>query len=153
MIPNPNPASNTEPPGADLPRGRDARADELAVREVHAAWIDAVNAGDLGRLLGLMTDDAVFLSPGREPAGPDAFAEGFSAAHERSRVRCVSELQDVVVAGDVACTVARDSLCVTPRADGPTLELAGHRMTVYRRQPDGRWLLARDAHTLTPLAR
>lgn len=24
---------------------------------------------------------------------------------------------------------------------------AGHRITVYRKQPDGRWLLARDAHT------
>ena len=29
--------------------------------------------------------------------------------------------------------------------------LAGHRITVYRKQPDGRWLLARDAHTLSPV--
>jgi ketosteroid isomerase-like protein len=24
-------------------------------------------------------------------------------------------------------------------------------VTVYRKQPDGRWLLARDAHTLSPI--
>jgi uncharacterized protein (TIGR02246 family) len=130
----------------------DPRSDEQAVRALHAAWIDAVNAGDLACLLGLMAGDAQFLSPGREPAGREAFAAGFSAAHEQSQLRCVSELQDVVIAGDVAYTVCRDSLGVKPRAGGNALELAGHRMSIYRRQPDGRWLLARDAHTLSAAA-
>jgi ketosteroid isomerase-like protein len=31
------------------------------------------------------------------------------------------------------------------------MQLAGHRMTVYRKQAAGRWLLARDAHTLSPM--
>jgi ketosteroid isomerase-like protein len=31
------------------------------------------------------------------------------------------------------------------------MQLAGYRLTVYRKHPDGRWLLARDAHTLTPV--
>lgn len=39
-------------------------------------------------------------------------------------------------------------MSVTPRAGGVAMRLAGDRLTVYRRQPDGRWLLARDAHTL-----
>lgn len=128
---------------------RDPRSDEQAVRALHATWIDAVNAGDLARLLGLMTDDAVFLGPGRKPVGRAAFADGFTAAHQQSPLRCVSELQDVVVAGDVAYTVCRDSLDVRSRAGGAASALAGHRMSIYRRQPDGRWLLARDAHTLT----
>jgi ketosteroid isomerase-like protein len=33
------------------------------------------------------------------------------------------------------------------------MQLAGHRLTVYRKQPDGRWLLVRDAHTLSPVAK
>jgi len=131
---------------------RDPRSDEQAVRALHAAWIDAVNAGDLARLLGLMTGDAQFLGPGREPMAREAFAEGFTAAHRQSRLRCVSELQDVVVAGDVAYTICRDSLGVRPAAGGAGSALAGHRMSIYRRQPDGRWLLARDAHTLTAAA-
>jgi ketosteroid isomerase-like protein len=34
--------------------------DEQSIREVHSTWIAAVNAGDLDRLLSLMTDDVVF---------------------------------------------------------------------------------------------
>ena len=36
-------------------------SDERAIREIHSAWIDAVNAGDLSHLLALITDDVVFL--------------------------------------------------------------------------------------------
>ena len=32
-------------------------------------------------------------------------------------------------------------------------QLAGHWITIYRMQPDGRWLLARDAHTLRTVER
>ena len=127
--------------------------DEQAVRKVHTTWIDAVNAGDLARLLTLMADDVVFLNPGREPVGRDGFPAGFSAGHQKNRIRCVSELEEVAIAGEVAYTLCRDSLSVVPRAGGGAMELAGHRITIYRRQPDGRWLLARDAHTLTPVAR
>jgi uncharacterized protein (TIGR02246 family) len=127
--------------------------DERAIREAHSTWIDAVNAGDLVCLLGLMADDVVFLNPGQVPIGRDGFPPGFSAAHQQARINCISELEDVVVVGEVAYTLSRDSLSVTPRAGGEARQLAGHRITVYRKQPDGRWLLARDAHTLSPVAK
>jgi uncharacterized protein (TIGR02246 family) len=125
--------------------------DERAIRQVHSTWVDAANARDLGRLLTLMADDVVFLNPGRAPVGRDGFSVVFSTAHQQSLIRCNSELEEVVVVGEVAYTRARDSLSVTPRAGGEPTQLAGHRMTVYRKQPDGRWLLARDAHTLSAL--
>jgi uncharacterized protein (TIGR02246 family) len=126
--------------------------DERTVREVHSTWIEAVNAGNLARLLTLMADDVVFLNPGREPFGRDGFSVAFPAAHKQFRIRCISELEEVVVvAGEVAYTRARDSLSAAPIAGGETMQLAGYRLTVYRKPPDGRWLLARDAHTLTPV--
>jgi uncharacterized protein (TIGR02246 family) len=127
-------------------------SDEQAIREVHTNWIDAVNAGDLARLLTLIADDVVFLTPGRAPFGRDAFPAGFSSAHQQSRIRCISELEEVVVVEELAYTLCRDSLSVKPRAGGEATELAGHRITIYRKQPDGRWLLARDAHTLSSVA-
>ncbi|MBV8604507.1 MAG: SgcJ/EcaC family oxidoreductase [Pelomonas sp.] len=138
---------------AGEPRAARSTADESEVRAAHAAWIGAVDAGDLDRLLELMSDDAVFLSPGQALVGRDGFAAGFTAAHERARIDCTSELLDVVVAGDVAYTLCRDALAVTPRAGGAVVALAGHRMSVYRRAADGRWRLARDAHRLVPVAR
>jgi uncharacterized protein (TIGR02246 family) len=128
------------------------QSDERAIRDVHTAWIDAVNAGDLERLLSLMTADALFLNPGLAPHGRDEFPAGFTAAHRQSQIRCTSHLQEVVVAGGIAYTVCQDSLSVTPRAGGTAATLAGHRLTLYRQQPDGRWLLARDAHTLAAVA-
>ena len=127
--------------------------DERAIHEVHSTWIDAVNAGDLVRLLTLMADDVVFLNPGQAPFGRDGFSPGFSAAHQQARINCISELEDVVVVGEVAYTRSRDSLSVIPIAGEEAKQLAGHRITIYRKQPDGRWLLARDAHTLCPVAK
>jgi uncharacterized protein (TIGR02246 family) len=127
-------------------------SDEQALRTAHATWIAAANARDLATLLALMTDDVVFLNPGQPPIGRDAFPAVFTAGHEQFQLRCTSDLEEVGIVGDVAWTVCRDALSLVARAGGAASALAGHRLTVYRRQPDGRWLLARDAHTLTPVA-
>ncbi len=113
--------------------------------------MDAVNAGDLARLLPLMADDVVFLGPGQAPFGREGFSSNFTAAHQQMRIGCTSELEEVVVVGEVAYTRSRDALSVTQRSGGEATQFAGYRITVYRRQPDGRWLLARDAHTLSPV--
>jgi uncharacterized protein (TIGR02246 family) len=131
------------------------KPDEQAIRELHSTWIDAVNAGDLSSLLSLMADDAVFLNPGRAPMGRDEFAAVFPAAPRQAQIHCISELEEVVVVGEVAYTRSRDSLSVTPLAPpagpgGETTQLAGYRITIWRKQPDGRWLFVRDAHTLSP---
>ena len=125
--------------------------DEREIREVHSTWISAVNAGDLVRLLSLMADDVVFLNPGEAPFGREGFSANFSAAHQQVRIRCSSELEEVMIIGEVAYARSRDALSVAPRAGGEATQLSGHRITIYRKQPDGRWLLARDAHTLSPV--
>ena len=127
--------------------------EELEIRDIHSAWLEAVNSGDLVRLLALMATDAVFLSPGQPPVRRDAFSSHFSDALQRARVHCTSDLEEVVVCGQVAFTRSRDTVSVAPRMGGDALQLAGHRITIYRRQDGGRWLLTRDAHTLTPRER
>lgn len=127
-------------------------SEERAVCEVHRTWIGAVNAGDLALLLTLMADDVVFLNPGQAPLGRERFPAGFSSGHQQFRIQCISELEEVVVVGQLAHTMSKDSLSLTPRAGGERTELAGHRITIYRKQADGRWLLARDAHTLSRVA-
>jgi len=127
--------------------------DERAIREVQSTWIDAVNAGDLARLLTLMADDVVFLTSGRAPLGREEFSTAFSAGHKHARISCSSELEEVVVVGEVAYTRSRESVSVIPIAGGEAMQLAGHALTVWRKQPDGRWALARDANMLSPVAK
>jgi uncharacterized protein (TIGR02246 family) len=125
------------------------KTEEQAIRDVHTTWVDAANAGDSARMLTLMAADAVFLNPGRAPFGRERFPVSFAAAHQQFAIECISELQEIVIAGDVAYTLSKDSLSITPRAGGVAMQLAGDRLTVYRKQADGHWLLARDANTLT----
>jgi uncharacterized protein (TIGR02246 family) len=124
-------------------------SDEQSIRDVHSVWINAVNAGDLATLLTLMSDEAVFLSPGKEPTRCAEFSTNFTTAHQQARIHCSSELEEVVVVGEVAYTRSRDALSVSTRADQKTTNLRGYRMTVYRKQLSGQWLLARDSHTLS----
>ena len=125
--------------------------EEQGIRHAHAAWISAVNSGDVDLLLTLMTDDAVFLNPGQPPCGPKGFHTNFAAAKDQFVFACASEIEEVCVVGDIAYARSRDDLSITPRAGGPQVNLAGHRLTIYRRRKDGHWLLARDAHTLSTL--
>ena len=127
-------------------------SDEREIRTMHSIWIDAVNAGDLARLLTLVAEDVVFLTPGQAPFGREGFSFNFMAAHQQMRICCTSELEEVVVVGEVAYTRSRDAISVTPRAGGKAVQLAGHRLTIYRKQSDGRWLLSRDVHTLCAVA-
>jgi len=127
-------------------------SDEQALRDLHATWIAAVNAGDLVELQDLMTADAVFMNPGQDAIGPADFPASFAQAQRRFDFHCTSDPREVVVTGDLAYVRSRDTLSLTPRDGKPPTTLAGDRLTIYRRQPDGRWLLARDAHTLMPVA-
>lgn len=123
--------------------------DEREIRTVHSIWVDAINAGDLARLLTLVAEDVVFLTPGQPPFGREGFSSNFVTAQQQMQICCTSELEEVVVVGEVAYTRSRDAVSVIPRLGGKTAQLAGHRLTVYRKQGDGRWLLSRDVHTLS----
>jgi uncharacterized protein (TIGR02246 family) len=125
--------------------------DEQAVRDVVGKWLEASKAGDVDTVLGLMTDDVVFLQPGRPPMiGKAAYAEQAkpqqASAAERMQIDGSSDIQEVQVVGDMAYLWSKLSVTVTPPGGAP-IRRAGHTLTVFREQ-DGRWLLARDANLL-----
>jgi len=124
---------------------------EQEIHEVHTTWLDAVNAANLGKLLTMMTEDAVFFNSGEGPFGAEKLSARFTEAHRDLLIDCKSDLEEIVVVGDVAYTRSWDVVTATPRAGGQTDQVAGHRLSIYRKQPDGRWLLARDVHTLSPV--
>jgi uncharacterized protein (TIGR02246 family) len=60
--------------------------DERAIRQVVDMWMAASKTGDLEIVLSLMTNDVVFMVPGQEPFGKEAFAAA-SKAQEACRSR------------------------------------------------------------------
>lgn len=127
------------------------RSDEAEIRQLVADWMAATKAGDARKVLSLMTDDVVFLTPGGVmrksdfAAAAEAQATGQAPAFEGS-----SEIQEINIAGDWAYMWARLSVTVTPPGGAPSMRRAGHTLTVLRKE-NGRWLLARDANLLTPV--
>ena len=123
-------------------------SDERAIRELVDTWMDATRRGDLDTVLGLMADDVVFMVPGQEPFGKDAFAAS-SAKMSGVEFDGRHEIQELQVLGDLAYLRNHIDLTVTPPG-GPSSRRAGYTLTIFRRLADGRWVLSRDANLLTP---
>jgi uncharacterized protein (TIGR02246 family) len=121
--------------------------DERAIRDLLKEWLDATKKGDTQTVLGLMTDDAVFMVPGREPFGKDAFAHA-SNNMRGARIEGTSDIQELRVLGDWAYMRTRLTVTMT-QAEGPAVTRAGYTLTILRKDADGRWRLARDANLLT----
>ncbi len=123
--------------------------DEAAIREFVATWMDATRAGDTAKVLGLMTDDVVFLVAGRPPFGKREFEAAAKAqAGTPMRFDGASEIDEIRVMGDWA--FMRTRLTVTATQPGqPPMVRSGHTMSILEKR-DGRWLLARDANLLAP---
>ena len=121
--------------------------DERAIREVVDSWFAATRSGDLATVLGLMTDDVIFMVPGREPFGKEAFAS-MSKGMKDVRIEGKTDIRELRVLGDWAYLRNHITMTVTP-AGGPSVRRSGYTLTILRKEPDGRWRLARDANLLT----
>jgi ketosteroid isomerase-like protein len=100
-----------------------------------------------------MTDDVVFLVPGRRPMHKAEF-EALSRVpigSPRPKFEISTEIQEIHVSGDLAFLWSKLSVAVTPPGATQPIERAGHTLTVFRRV-GGKWLLARDANLLAPVS-
>ena len=123
--------------------------DEREIRRLVADWFEATRRGDLDAVLALMTDDVVFLVPGKPPMmGKRAFAEASraQAAHGQPSFEGQSTIQEISVHGEWAWMWSRLSISIKP-PDGQAVARSGHTLTILRKV-GGRWLLARDANLL-----
>ena len=124
--------------------------DKEKIREVVATWMRATAEGDLETVLSLIAEDAVFLLPGQPPMrGREAFAAASRSAHGQVRIEAKSDIQEIRVAGNYAFCWNQLSLTVTAVQGGPAQRRAGPTLSVFRKEPDGRWILFRDANMLT----
>ena len=120
--------------------------DERAIRAVVDSWFTATKAGDLATVLELMTDDVVFMVSGSEPFGKQAFAASFQGMANMT-FNGTSDIVELRVSGAWAYLRNHIELAVTPPG-GEAMRRSGYTLTILRKEPDGRWRLARDANML-----
>ncbi|MDQ7977797.1 SgcJ/EcaC family oxidoreductase [Paraburkholderia sp. SARCC-3016] len=121
--------------------------DERAIRNLVDSWLAATRAGDLATLSSLIADDAVFMVCGEKPFGKAAFMaemDNLKPAH----FEATSNIEELQILGDWA--FLRNCLDVTMTLPGNTQSArrAGYTLTILRKEPDGKWRLARDANLM-----
>jgi uncharacterized protein (TIGR02246 family) len=121
--------------------------DERAIRALVQRWMDATRANDAETVLELMADDAIFMVPGTEPFGKEAFR---AAMRHQSGMTIDghSEIIELNVLGDWAYMRSHIDVTMTPEGGQP-LRRSGYTLTVLRKAEDGRWRLACDANLVT----
>jgi uncharacterized protein (TIGR02246 family) len=121
--------------------------DEQEIRKLIATWLEATAEGDTDRVLALMSDDAVFLTPGQEPMrGKQAFASSQAALHQFS-IEAKSEVQEIRVAGEFAWCWTRLAVTITPPGGVAPVRRNGHTLSILQKL-GGHWLMIRDANLL-----
>jgi uncharacterized protein (TIGR02246 family) len=127
------------------------KSDEQAIRDVISTWLQATVAGDVDAILQLMADDVVFLRPGQPPMrGREAFAAGLRTALPQISIQGVSDIQEIQVFGNVAYCWNHLTVTMAPRTgDQPAKRHSGNVLSIFRKEPDGKWVICRDANLLT----
>lgn len=123
--------------------------DELAIRELIATWLRESKAGNIAAVLPLMAEDVVFLRPDCPVMqGRDAYAAASQGAPPQMKMEAISDIQEIVVSGDLAS--CWNQLTITITLPGkPPVTRSGPILTVFRRNAAGKWELFRDANMLT----
>jgi uncharacterized protein (TIGR02246 family) len=125
---------------------RDVNADVAQVRAADAAVTRAITAKDVDAISGYYANDAI-LMPTAEPMirGKAAIREEWQHILAIPNFTNQTTTQDVKVSGDLAYTygVYRSKMM---GADGNPVEEPGKFVTVWRREPDGKWRIVLDTY-------
>jgi len=105
--------------------------DERAIRDLVANWMAASRVGDAEAVLSLMTDDVIFMVPGREPFGKEAFRV---AAETMKNVRMdgSSDIREIRILGDWAYLRNFIEITITPPGGSP-MRRAGYTLSVLHK--------------------
>ncbi len=130
---------------SDLPEGgvADVEADVASVRSVFDEVTAALNPGG-GDVVDLDTEDAVVMYAG-EPAaiGKDAIRARQQRFRDQATFEETRSVEEVEVSGDWAFVRWAGTGTVTPKDGGESSEFNRKGITIFQRQPDNSWKIAR----------
>ncbi len=120
-----------------------------AIRIVIDSWYRAMEAGDIAGLMTLVTTDVIVKPPGAPAvAGKGALEDALSGFFETHSESVRYEIEEIEVSDTLAFARISERATIQPRSGDPASSVNGMHLTLLRRQPDGRWLMARDISSL-----
>lgn len=120
-------------------------ADRAALAAGAEAMAAAANAGDFAAWRAYLTDGAEQLPPNSDAiVGADAIVAALKAFPPMSGVRFFQD--EVEGSGALAYVKGRYEMTVTPPGAAPIVD-RGKFIEIWRKQPDGRWLVDRDMYS------
>jgi uncharacterized protein (TIGR02246 family) len=125
-----------------------AGEDERQIRKLIESWIAASNARDLPALMDMMTDDVVFMTPGRAPFGKAEFAADVGRM-KNVAIDARAQVQELEIFGPRAYIRNHIRVELTSPGQAPK-RVSGYAMSILRKGNDGRWRIARDANLVMP---
>jgi uncharacterized protein (TIGR02246 family) len=126
----------------------DSKADEQAIRNMIDTWMRASLAGDHETVLSLMAEDVIFMLPGQQPFGKEAFRAA-AQGQRNFRIEGSSDIQEIQVLGDWAYMRNYLEVTMSPHDGSAPIHRSGYTLSILRKDTDGKWRLARDANLMT----
>jgi uncharacterized protein (TIGR02246 family) len=114
---------------------------EVEAREKE--WVKAFNGGDASGVAGLYTEDGRVLPPNSDVVQGRSAIEGFVAEFLAMGASISFDLLGAHESPDLCAVVGRYELEFRPEGAPPQKD-SGKFIEVWRRQPDGSWLMAED---------
>jgi uncharacterized protein (TIGR02246 family) len=121
--------------------------DKRAIRDLVDSWMEASARGETEAILGMMTDDVLFMTPGGEPFGKEQFRKNAETLKD-ANIDGRSDIQEIEILGDRAWVRNHIEFAMTP-PDGKRIQRSGYALTIFKKSDDGRWRLYRDANLVT----
>jgi ketosteroid isomerase-like protein len=149
----PLPVFTTSPPTAPTASASYA-ADLAAISAFNVKYLKAINDGDITALSALTDDDHIALPPGTAPlVGKAANVEVNGRIYQQSRIEEHWTPLETVIDGNLAYQRGSFTAAGTPKQAGGTARaISGSFLRIYRRQPDGSWVMTRDMFNSGPPA-
>lgn len=123
--------------------------DEQAIRDLTATWEKATAVDDYDTVARLMSEDATFLTAGNPPMrGREAFMAAARSLKGKVRIEASGTFEEIQILGDWAYAWRTMRVTVTPSGGGAPMRRAGNTLSIFHREPDGRWVLTRGANLL-----
>ncbi len=121
-------------------------SDEGEIRRIVEDFVDAFNAGEMARILQIITEDFIDMSAGgptrKGQAAREHFLSRVTEIHAKFRPSLVVNIEEMAVTANWAYQRGNLVMTLEPRGAGESSVVRQRYLEIWRRCGDGKWRIA-----------